>query len=163
MRTRLNLALIVTAIFVSQISFAQDAAKELPVLDSKEALNQVGDKKLALKVFTALGLAEKRLLALDKKNYTIDTNYSKSFKASLTQDQWNFIMQTVRGPFGNVVSRKLIKNSYTTTVKGFPDGEYVEIQYKTEFQKNRTVVETVIMIFEGKVNPGWHFAGYSID
>jgi hypothetical protein len=85
---------------------------------------------------------------------------STVFKSALTQSQWVSALTGVRTPFGKVVSRKLKSATYTKTLPGAPDGEYVVIQYDTSFENKKEAVETVTPMLDkdGK----WRVSGYFI-
>ena len=82
------------------------------------------------------------------------------FKAAVTKDQWLSALGTVRTPQGKVLSRKLKSATYTKTLPGAPDGEYVVILYDTNFEHKQAAVETVVPMLDkdGK----WRVSGYFI-
>ena len=85
---------------------------------------------------------------------------SQQFKNAVTKEQWLNAMKSVRAPLGAVQSRKLKSATYTKTVPGAPDGEYVVIQYDTSFENKKSSVETITPMLDkdGK----WHVSGYYI-
>lgn len=82
------------------------------------------------------------------------------FKGAVTKDQWQGALHKVRDPLGKLVSRKFKSATYTKTLPGAPDGEYVVIQYETSFEKKQSAVETVTPALDkdGK----WRVSGYFI-
>ena len=56
------------------------------------------------------------------------------FKNAVTKDQWQNSLTAVRKPLGKVLSRKLKNTTYTRTLPGAPDGDYVVIQYESRFE-----------------------------
>ncbi|MDP2968312.1 MAG: DUF4019 domain-containing protein [Deltaproteobacteria bacterium] len=82
------------------------------------------------------------------------------FKTAVPKEQWQNSMKGFRAPLGKVVARKLISKQYTKTLPGAPDGDYVVIQYETEFEKKKSAVETVTPMLDkdGK----WRVSGYYI-
>ena len=82
------------------------------------------------------------------------------FKTAVSKDQWESALGSVRTPQGKVLSRKLKSATYTKTLPGAPDGEYVVIQYDTGFEHKRSAVETVVPMADkdGK----WRVSGYFI-
>ena len=82
------------------------------------------------------------------------------FKNAVTNDQWQSQMHASREPLGKVLSRKLKSATYTKTLPGAPDGEYVVIQYDTNFEHKQSAVETVTPMLDkdGK----WRVSGYHI-
>jgi len=85
---------------------------------------------------------------------------SQIFKGAVTKEQWQGALQGVRGPLGKLLSRKLKSATYTKTLPGAPDGEYVVIQYETSFENKQSAVETVTPMLDkdGK----WRVSGYFI-
>ena len=82
------------------------------------------------------------------------------FKNAVTKDQWQSAMHASREPLGKVLSRKLKSATYTKTLPGVPDGEYVVIQYDSSFEHKQSAVETVTPMLDkdGK----WRVSGYYI-
>jgi hypothetical protein len=82
------------------------------------------------------------------------------FKNAVTKDQWQNSMRASREPLGKVLSRKLKSATYTKTVPGAPDGEYVVILYDSSFEHKQSAVETVTPMLDkdGK----WRVSGYYI-
>jgi len=82
------------------------------------------------------------------------------FKAAITQSKWDDALTAVRTPLGKVLSRKLKNATYTKTLPGAPDGEYVVIQYDTSFENKKEAVETITPMLDkdGK----WRVSGYFI-
>jgi hypothetical protein len=82
------------------------------------------------------------------------------FKQALTKEKWVNAMNRVRAPLGAMESRKLRGTKYTTHLPGAPDGEYVVIQYDTDFAKKKSAVETITPMLDkdGK----WRVSGYFI-
>jgi hypothetical protein len=82
------------------------------------------------------------------------------FKAAVTKEQWQGLLRGSRDPLGKMLSRKLKSATYTTTLPGAPDGEYVVIQYESGFEHKQSAVETVTPMLDkdGK----WKVSGYYI-
>jgi len=82
------------------------------------------------------------------------------FKSAVTKDQWQNALHATRDPLGKLVSRKVKSATYTKTLPGAPDGEYVVIQYETSFEHKQSAVETVTPMLDkdGK----WRVSGYYI-
>ena len=85
---------------------------------------------------------------------------STAFKAAVTQDQWVSALTGVRTPLGKVLSRKLKNATYTKTLPGAPDGEYVVMQFTTSFENKKDSVETVTFTVDKDTK--WRAAGYFI-
>ena len=83
------------------------------------------------------------------------------FKSAVSVQSWQQASQAVRGPLGAVRSRSDKSATYTKTLPGAPDGQYVIIQFNTTFENKATAVETVTTALDrdGK----WRVAGYFIN
>ncbi|HEV8268574.1 MAG TPA: DUF4019 domain-containing protein [Thermoanaerobaculia bacterium] len=64
------------------------------------------------------------------------------FQKAISKADWEKALGNVRGPLGAMKSRKLKSATFTRTLPNAPDGEYVVIQFDTQFE-GRSVVETV--------------------
>lgn len=82
------------------------------------------------------------------------------FKEAVTRAQWEQSLKTVRSPLGKVVSRAVVSRTYTDSLPGAPDGEYVVIRYETSFEKKRAAIETVTPM-RGE-DGRWRVSGYFI-
>lgn len=82
------------------------------------------------------------------------------FRAAVTGQQWNDAMRAIRAPLGAVKSRKLLAAQYTRKLPGAPEGEYVVVQYLTEFA-TKSATETVTPMREA--DGSWKVSGYYIQ
>jgi len=82
------------------------------------------------------------------------------FKSAVTKDQWLDALGQARTPQGKVLSRKLKSATYTKTLPNAPDGEYVVIQYDTDFEHKAGATEMIVPMLDkdGK----WRVSGYFI-
>lgn len=96
-----------------------------------------------------------------------DGNYAGSwdqaaelFRSAVTKEQWQSALNATRAPLGKLVSRKLKSATYTTSLPGAPDGQYVVIQYDSSFEHKQSAVETITPTLDkdGK----WRVSGYFI-
>ncbi len=85
---------------------------------------------------------------------------AQSFKAAITKEKWQNALETVRTPQGKVLSRKLNSAKYAKNPPNAPEGEYVILQYDTDFEHKPGAVETVVPTLDqdGK----WRVSGYFI-
>jgi hypothetical protein len=83
------------------------------------------------------------------------------FKDAVNESQWENSLKAVRKPLGKVLSRKAISKTYTKTLPGAPDGEYVVIQYQTCFDNKEAAIETVTPALES--DGAWRVSGYYIQ
>jgi len=82
------------------------------------------------------------------------------FKAAVTKTNWESAAKGVRAPLGSVTSRKLRAATFTRTLPGVPDGEYVVIQFDTQFANKAAAVETITPMHEK--DGSWRVSGYFI-
>ena len=109
----------------------------------------------------AIVAAEHWLNLVDKGNYAESWDQAATyFKSVIKSADWKRTIKAVREPLGNVISRTIISQHYTTTLPGAPDGKYVVIQYNTSFTNKKEAIETItpMMDKDGK----WHISGYFI-
>jgi hypothetical protein len=85
---------------------------------------------------------------------------SSLFKAAITKANWESALKGARTPLGTLKARKLRAATFTRTVPGAPDGEYVVIQFDTQFENKAAAVETVTPMREK--DDSWRVSGYFI-
>lgn len=85
---------------------------------------------------------------------------ASAFRGAVSKEQWKNALDSVRAPLGKMVSRQLKSATYTTKIPNVPAGEYVIIQYETNFEHASGMVETVTPMLEkdGK----WKVSGYYV-
>nr|WKN36197.1 DUF4019 domain-containing protein [Tunicatimonas sp. TK19036] len=105
--------------------------------------------------------AEEWLTFVDKGNYTESWNQaSPLFQQNVTEDQWSQVAKQLRDQLGELESREVQQAQYTTSLPNAPEGEYVVVQYNSEFSNIDSTVETVVM---NKTEEGeWAAIGYSV-
>ena len=105
--------------------------------------------------------AESWLNLVDSGKYVDSWDQSAEFfKSAITKEQWMSKISAARDHFGKVLSRKLKGSTYTKTLPGAPDGEYVVIQYETSFEHKQSAVETVTPMLDK--DGTWRVSGYFI-
>lgn len=82
------------------------------------------------------------------------------FKSAVTRGAWEKAVGDVRGPLGAVKSRKLKSATYSKTIPGAPAGDYVIIEYETDFEKQAGTIETATAMLEK--DGAWRVVGYFI-
>ena len=110
----------------------------------------------------AAAAAEKWLSLIDGEKYGESwKEAAEFFRNAVKQGQWEQSMQSMRKPLGKLVSRQVKSKTYSTSLPGAPDGEYVVIQFETPFEKKKSAVETVspMMQKDGQ----WRVSGYFIN
>ena len=82
------------------------------------------------------------------------------FRKSLSKSQWEAALEKARAPLGRVVSRKLASSQPATQLPGAPAGEYVVLQYSTDFENRKGMTETVTPMKDP--DGTWRVSGYYI-
>ena len=85
---------------------------------------------------------------------------SALMKSAITKDRWTVLLKSARDPLGALKSRKLKSATYTKSLPGAPEGEYVVIQYEASFANMPSAIETITPMLDkdGK----WRVSGYYI-
>jgi hypothetical protein len=120
------------------------SASEVP------ALKAVGKAQEAAKAWLAL---------IDDAKYAAGWDGAAAMlKDKVEKDFCVESIKAARAPFGTVKSRTLKSATYTTTLPGAPEGEYVVIQYDTQFENKSEVIETITPMLEK--DGSWKVSGY---
>lgn len=105
--------------------------------------------------------AQEWLAIVDAGEYADSwTAAAELFRNAVAQEQWVQAVEGVRQPLGDMLSRELKSAKFTTSLPGAPDGEYVVIQFTTEFEHKASAVETVTAMKDA--DGTWRVAGYFI-
>lgn len=105
--------------------------------------------------------AEQMLTQLDAGKYGAAWEQWADFaKKQMPQKTFVTALESARGPLGKVVERKLLSAQYMTQLPGAPDGQYVVLQYQTEFENKKSAVETITPMKEK--DGSWRVSGYFI-
>ena len=114
-----------------------------------------------VKVAHAQAAAKTWLALIDAGHYAKSWDAaSVFFRGSITKVTWEAAVRSVRAPLGPVTSRTLNSATFTRTLPGAPDGEYVVIQYTARFKGRAPAVETVTPMREK--DGAWRVAGYFV-
>ncbi len=109
----------------------------------------------------AVSSAEKWLGMVDQGRYAESwKEAAEFFRNAVTKEQWEQSLRAVRKPLGKVVSRKIESATYSTSLPGAPDGEYVVIQFQTSFENKKSAIETVTPMLDK--DGSWRVSGYYI-
>ena len=84
---------------------------------------------------------------------------SARFKSAVSEAGFISAAQNVREPIGGVSSRKLVTVTPTGTPPGLPPGEYMNVVFRTDFERKKGATETVSLARE---ESGWKVIGYHI-
>ena len=105
--------------------------------------------------------AEEWLALVDNKQYTESHEQaSAEFKKVVEVDGWVALIESVREPFGPLISRTVLTKQYATDLPNAPEGEYVVIQFVTAFENKESTVETVTPMLDQ--DGQWRVSGYYI-
>ena len=105
--------------------------------------------------------AEKWLGLVDSGKYAESwDDASELFKNAITKEQWQKTLKSTLSPLGKLQSRKLKSATFTKSLPGAPDGEYVVIQYDSSFENKKSAVETLTPMRDK--DGTWRVSGYFI-
>jgi hypothetical protein len=82
------------------------------------------------------------------------------FQDAVPENEWARSLQAARAPLGSVVARRLRKAHAVSELSGAPDGEYVVLEFDTQFERKRAAVETVTPMRDR--DGAWRVSGYYI-
>ena len=85
---------------------------------------------------------------------------SEIFRGSVPEARWVELAGATRKPLGKLLARKLTSKTYSTSLPGAPDGEYVVVQYASSFTDKKAAVETVSL--KKEQDGRWKVAGYYV-
>lgn len=120
------------------------AAVAAPVLHAQEAAPAAA-QTAASQIAPATEAATRWLAVMDagKAAEAWDAG-APVMQSAITRDMWSKVGTDARAPLGAVKSRKQTSANFTKTLPGVPEGEYVVIQYATDFANRAGVTETVV-------------------
>ena len=85
---------------------------------------------------------------------------ASAFKEAISRSNWEGAVSPVRTPLGAVLSRKVKSATFTRTLPGAPEGEYVVILFETRFENKPAAIETVTPMRDK--DGTWKVSGYFI-
>jgi Protein of unknown function (DUF4019) len=88
------------------------------------------------------------------------TQSAGAFQAAVSRSSWVSAIQGVRSPLGGLKSRTVKSATFTRSLPNAPAGEYVVIQYETQFEHKANATETVTPLREK--DGSWKVSGYFI-
>lgn len=125
------------------------------------AITDQDRKAAAQSVMAATQAAEQWLAALDAGKYADCWEQSAALmRRAVAKVDLEASLRKVLQPFGKVVSRKLLSTNYTKSLPGAPDGEYVIMQYQTDFDSKKGAVETITPMKDA--DGRWRVSGYYV-
>jgi hypothetical protein len=152
------IAAVVVGLVHGRVLTAQAAAQAPPPAGMQQgepaADPHIGEEQAAER--QALGF----LGYLDHGRYADSYAYTGMLiRAQLDRDSFAQQLEKARAGTGALLSRELIDASYTTTVPGAPDGQYVVLHYSASFANRQEAVETMTLAF---AKGYWRVSGYYI-
>ena len=87
-------------------------------------------------------------------------NSSSLFKSKTSESEWIKLITAIRAPRGAINARYIATAASGKSLSGFPDGEYVVLQFYTTFSEKGLAMETVTLA--KTQNETWQVAEYSI-
>jgi len=98
---------------------------------------------------------------LDARDYAATWQSAAStFKAALSVEVWQQASRPVMEPLGSVKSRSKASTTYTKTLSGAPDGEYVVLPFNSRYENKAEALETVVATLD--TDGQWRVGGYFI-
>jgi len=85
---------------------------------------------------------------------------SPGFKKEVSKRKWKSTMEKIRGPLGKLTSRKLKSAEHSKELPGAPEGEYVVLQYDSDFERRSAAVEKITLILGRDLN--WRVCSYAV-
>jgi len=109
----------------------------------------------------AVDAASAWLLLVDRGEY--EASWSEAagwFRNLVSRDQWVAQAGGVREPLGAVRTRLVRAEQRVTSLPGAPDGDYMVLEFQTEFERKRAAIETVTAMRD--TDGRWRVAGYYV-
>lgn len=82
------------------------------------------------------------------------------FQNAISKEDWVQSLSAVRSPIGALKSREVATATFSNTLPGAPDGEYVVFHFNSSFENKATALETVTAM--KNAHGEWRVAGYFI-
>ena len=115
----------------------------------------------AEKIASAQAAAKSWLALADAGEYSQTWDQAAgAFQAAVSKPSWQSAVKGARSPLGSLKSRAIKSATFTRSLPGAPDGEYVVIQYESRFENNEAAIETVTPLREK--DGSWKVSGYFI-
>lgn len=106
--------------------------------------------------------AAQQWLALTDAEHYGESWYAAAsfFQSKITQINWINALANARTPLGKLLSRTLSSAKFSRSLPGVPDGDYVVIQYSSQFENKPIATELVTPVKEK--DGRWRVSGYFI-
>lgn len=86
---------------------------------------------------------------------------SPFLKTAIDEKKWDELLQTIREPLGESLSRRVRAATHETGLAGGPEVECLVVEFETAFENYGNAVETVVTRLER--DGRWRVAGYCIQ
>lgn len=105
--------------------------------------------------------AQSWLALVDSTQYAATWEQAaKPFQAAISRSAWESAVNSARSPLGAVEQRVLVSAAYAEQLPGAPAGQYVVIQFNSQFTNKKTAIETITPMKDA--DGTWRVAGYFI-
>ena len=119
-----------------------------------------GDSSNAFRELAARAAGEKWLALLDRGEYSKAwDDCAQLFRQRVPREQWVDSLPTTRAPFGAMKTRNVETAGYKSSLPGAPDGQYVTVRYRTNFENKENAEEVITLAFEDGL---WRPTGYFV-
>jgi hypothetical protein len=85
---------------------------------------------------------------------------STFFQSAISKSDWAHSLNAARSSFGELETREIASATFSRTLPGAPDGNFVVFQFDASFEKQASATETLAMMKDGE--DAWRVAGYFI-
>jgi hypothetical protein len=134
------------------------ALLSVALLSSPALADESSDRDAAVKAATSE--AEHWLQAMDEHRYADAWHESAAVvREGHSEQEWVRRFAT-REAFGRTVMREFKRASFSTQVRGSPEGEYVTALFLTQFSNTPLAIETVLLSHE---SGEWRIGGYDVE
>ena len=132
-----------------------------PAGAQESTADKVAKAEAADKVAKAEAAALAWLALADAGDYPRSWDEAADFvHSSISKPNWIHAVGSARQPLGSLISRKVKTATFTRSLPGVPDGEYVVIKFDTQFEHKGSAIETVTPLLDK--DGSWKVAGYFI-
>ena len=101
------------------------------------------------------------LARVDEGNYQESWEQASTLlKSKTNQAEWVKSTTAIRSTRGKMTARYIATAGTTTSLSGFPDGEYIVLQFYTTFAPQSLALETITLI--KAPNETWQIADYAM-
>jgi hypothetical protein len=105
--------------------------------------------------------AQNWLALVDSNQYSATWEQAAlPFQAAIKKPEWENAVMSVRSQVGLIEKRALLSATFTKRLPGAPAGQYVVIQFDSQFANKKNAVETVTPMLD--TDGTWRVSGYFI-